>query len=89
MAVLILDCSLKRINTHYILIGMSTNWVTPKQYAELHGFKKGTVLRWLQKGLLRGAKKKMAFTGHYYLVPESARPPQLKRGPQKRAQASV
>ena len=60
--------------------------LSPKQYAEDIGRPYTTVMTWLQSGQLPTAVKNQTPTGHYWEIPEGAKPPELKPGPKPKAQ---
>jgi tetratricopeptide (TPR) repeat protein len=60
-------------------------WLSPKQYADLHGVPYETVRSWLRRQLLKGAQRQDLQSGeHRYLIPHDTPRPQLKRGPKPR-----
>ena len=63
---------------------MKKKMLSPRQYAVATGNPYTTVMTWLQKGMIAGARKEELpppFTGHTYRIPEDAPPPELKPGP--------
>jgi hypothetical protein len=57
-------------------------YVTPKEYAGLIKTPYTTVMTWLQRELIPGARRHpLPSGGWYYLVPDDAPKPTLKRGP--------
>ncbi len=70
---------------------VKSEMVTPSKYADARGVNYSTVMKWLQKGLLAGAKKidlPEPPGGHVYNVPIDAPFPDVKPGPVPRAVAS-
>lgn len=62
--------------------------VTPRQFAQKHEVAYTTVIAWLNKSLLVGAKKEdLAYGGFMWLIPENAAPPDLKPGPKPKTEA--
>lgn len=61
--------------------------ISPRQYAEKIERPYTTVMTWLQGGLFPEAEKHETPTGHYWLIPEAAKPPELKPGPKPAAEA--
>jgi len=60
--------------------------LTAKQYAEQSGLAYSTVMSWLQRDLIPGAKKEeLPIGGWFYLVPADAPKPETRRGPKKKA----
>ena len=58
--------------------------LSPRQYAEAIGSPYTTVMTWLQKGMIAGARKEALpppFKGYTYQIPEGTEPPELKPGP--------
>jgi hypothetical protein len=55
--------------------------LSPKQYAEQIEKPYTTVMTWLQSGQFPTAVKHQTPTGHYWEIPEGARPPELRPGP--------
>jgi hypothetical protein len=56
--------------------------LTPRQYAQKHDVAYTTVMKWLQNGLIQGAKKApLPYEGYIYQIPKDAPPPDLKPGP--------
>jgi hypothetical protein len=62
--------------------------LSPKQYAEQIEKPYTTVMSWLQSGQLPAAVKRPTPTGHYWEIPEGAKPPELKPGPKPKAATS-
>lgn len=63
---------------------VKSEMVTASKYAEARGVNYSTVMKWLQKGLLAGAKKidlPDPPGGHVYNVPIDAPLPDVKPGP--------
>lgn len=59
--------------------------MTPKAFADEHGLKYQTVMRWLQGDKIDGVQKiPMPDGRHYYFIPSNAKPPQLRRGRPKK-----
>jgi len=59
--------------------------ITPRQYAELHEVAYTTVVGWLRLEMIEGAKKIELphMKSHVYMIPDDAKPPELKPGPKK------
>jgi hypothetical protein len=58
--------------------------LTPKEYSVANGVPYQTVMGWLRRDLIEGARKEAApppFTGHIYKIPENAPVPVVKPGP--------
>ena len=55
--------------------------LSPRQYAEAIEKPYTTVMFWLQTGLIPQAVKQDTPTGHFWMIPEGTKPPELKRGP--------
>ncbi len=59
--------------------------ITPRAFADLHGIKYQTVMRWLQNEKIDGAEKVAMPDGrHYYFIPDNAKPPKLRPGRPKK-----
>lgn len=68
------------------IIGMAKKkMLSPRQYADTIETPYTTVMTWLQGGLVPQAVKRETPTGHYWEVPEDAKPPELKPGPKPKA----
>lgn len=66
------------------------NFVTPRQFAEIHGVNYQTVMWWLRKDLIKGAVKyPLPYGGHVYQVPNDAPKPELTPGPKPKAKADT
>ena len=66
--------------------------VTPKEFAVIHDVAYTTVMKWLQRDLIRGAVKEPLqppFQGHIYWVPKDASRPESKPGPKKGSKRAV
>ncbi len=62
--------------------------LTPRQYSERHQVAYTTVMKWLQGGLIKGARKEplvAPFQGYIYKIPADAQPPDLKPGPKPKS----